>query len=150
MQDFTHGSPPNIVRAPAPLCEMWSFNGHSALLHVKWQSHESNSGQLNPSSSALSAPRKCQRMNCLDGMEGLFRECSLEDSNSHTISHANKIMLKILQARRQQYVSWELPDVQAGFWRGRETKDQIADFCWIVGKARGVPEKHLFLLHWLH
>ena len=46
------------------------------------------------------------------------------------------IMLKILQARRQQYVNWELPDVQAGFWRGRETRDQIADICWIMEKAR--------------
>ena len=51
-------------------------------------------------------------------------------------------MLKILQARLQQYVNCELPDVQAGFRTGRETRDQIANICWIMEKAR-VPEKHL-------
>jgi len=53
-------------------------------------------------------------------------------------------MLKILQARLQQYVNRELPDVQAGFRKGRGTRDQIANMCWIIKKAR-VPEKHLFL-----
>ena len=52
-------------------------------------------------------------------------------------------MLKILQARLQQYVNRELPDVQAGFRKGRGTRDQIASICWIIEKAR-VPEKHLF------
>ena len=55
-------------------------------------------------------------------------------------------MLKILQARLQQYVNHELPDVQAGFRKGRETRDQIANICWIIEKV-GVPEKHLFLLY---
>ena len=45
-------------------------------------------------------------------------------------------MLKILQARLPQYVNWELPDVQAGFKRGRETRDQIVNICWIIEKAR--------------
>ena len=45
-------------------------------------------------------------------------------------------MLKILQARLQQYVNWELPDVQAGFRKGRETRDQIANICWIIQKER--------------
>ena len=45
-------------------------------------------------------------------------------------------MLKILQARLQQYMNWEIPCVQAGFWRGRGTRDQIADFYWIMKKAR--------------
>ena len=62
------------------------------------------------------------------------------------ISHAGKIMLKILQARLQQYVNCELPDVQAGFRKGRGTRDQIANIHWIMEKAR-VPEKHLFLLY---
>ena len=53
-------------------------------------------------------------------------------------------MLKILQARLQQYVNSELPDVQAGFRKGRGTRDQIANIRWIMEKAR-VPEKHLFL-----
>ena len=52
------------------------------------------------------------------------------------ISHASKIMLKILQARLQQFVKQELPDVQAGFWRGRGTRDQIANIHWIIEKAR--------------
>ena len=51
------------------------------------------------------------------------------------ISHASKVMLKILQARLQQYMNCELPDVQAGFRKGRGTRDQIA-ICWIIKKAR--------------
>ena len=62
------------------------------------------------------------------------RECS----NYHTtlILHASKIMLKILQARLQQYVNQELPDVQAGFRKGRRIRDQIANIRWIIEKAR--------------
>ena len=52
------------------------------------------------------------------------------------ISHASKVMLKILQARLQQYMNWELPDVQAGFRKGRGTSDQIANIRWIIKKAR--------------
>ena len=52
------------------------------------------------------------------------------------ISHASKVMLKILQARLQQYVNSELPDVQAGFRKGRGTRDQIANILWIIEKAR--------------
>ena len=52
------------------------------------------------------------------------------------ISHASKVMLKILQAGLQRYVNWELPDVQTGFRKGRETRDQIANIRWIVEKAR--------------
>ena len=55
-------------------------------------------------------------------------------------------MLKILQARLQQHVNRELPDVQDGFRKGRGTRDQIANIRWIIEKPR-VPEKHLFLLH---
>ena len=72
-----------------------------------------------------------------------------ERSNYRTIaftSHASKVMLKILQARLQQYMNRELPDVQAGFRKGRGTRDQIANIRWIIKKAR-VPEKHLFLLY---
>ena len=50
--------------------------------------------------------------------------------------HTSKVMLKILQARLQQHVNRELPDVQAGFRRGRGTRDQIANICWIMEKAR--------------
>ena len=52
------------------------------------------------------------------------------------ISHASKVILKILQARLQQYVNCELPDVQAGFRKERGTRDQIANICWILEKAR--------------
>ena len=67
--------------------------------------------------------------------KGNAKECS----NYHTvalISHASKVMLKILQARLQQYVNSELPDVQAGYRKGRGTTDQIASICWIIEKAR--------------
>ena len=64
------------------------------------------------------------------------------------ISHASKVMLKILQARLQQYVNCEIPYIQAGFRKGRGTRDQIANICWIMEKARE-PEKHLFLLYQL-
>ena len=72
-----------------------------------------------------------------------------ECSNYHTIaliSHANKVKLKILQARLQQYMNHELRDVQAGFRKGRGTRDQIANIHWIIKKPR-VPEKHVLLLH---
>ena len=62
--------------------------------------------------------------------------------------HVSKVMLNILQVRLQQYMNCELPDVQAGFRKGRGTRDQIVNICWITVKTR-VPEKHLFLLYWL-
>ena len=60
------------------------------------------------------------------------------------------VTLKILQARLQQYVNRELPDVQAGFRKGRGTRDQIANIRWIIQKAREVQKKHLLLFYWLH
>ena len=60
------------------------------------------------------------------------------------ISHAGKGMLKILQARLQQYVNCELPDVQAGFRKSRETRDQIVIICWIIKKAREYQENIYF------
>ena len=67
--------------------------------------------------------------------KGNDKQCS----NYHTIaliSHASKVMLKILQARLQQYMNRDLPDVQAGFRKGRGTRDQIANIRWIMEKAR--------------
>ena len=86
--------------------------------------------------------------------KGNAKECS----NYHTIaliSHASKVMLKILQARFQKYVNHELQDVQAGFRKVRGTRDQIANICWIIEKAREFLKKtnkqnkknHLFLLY---
>ena len=61
-------------------------------------------------------------------------------------SHDSKVMLKILQARLQQYVNHEIPDVQAGFRKGRETRDQIANICWIMKKAREFQKNIYFCL----
>ena len=75
--------------------------------------------------------------------KGNAKECS----NYHTIaliSHISKVMLKILQARLQQYVNHELPDVQAGFRKGRGTRDQIANIHWIIGKARELQKNIYF------
>ena len=80
--------------------------------------------------------------------KGNARDCS----NYRTIaliSHASKVMLKILQARLQQYVNFEIPGVQAGFRKGRGTRDQIANIHWIIKKAREFQKKYLLLLYWL-
>ena len=85
--------------------------------------------------------------------KGNAKECS-NYCTIALISHANKVMLKILQARLQQYVNCELPDVQAGFRKSRRTRDQIANILWIIEKAREFQKKthththtHLFLLY---
>ena len=75
--------------------------------------------------------------------KGKAKECS----NYHTlalISQASKVMLKILQARLQQYVNREHPDVQAGFRKGRGTRIQIANICWIIKKAKEFQENIYF------
>ena len=80
--------------------------------------------------------------------KGNAKECS----SYHTIallSHTSKVMLKILQARLQQYVNHELPDVQAGFRKGGGTRGQIANIHWIIEKARELQKKHLHLLYCL-
>ena len=75
--------------------------------------------------------------------KGNAKECS----NYLTIalvSHTSKIMLKILQARLYQYVNCELPDIQAGFRKGRGPRDQIANICWLIKKAREFPKNIYF------
>ena len=75
--------------------------------------------------------------------KGNAKECS----NCRTIaliSHTKKVMLKILQARLQQYVNCKLPDVQTGFRKGRGTRDQIANICWIIKKAREFQKNMYF------
>ena len=70
-----------------------------------------------------------------------------KNANYHTIaliSHASKVMFKTLQARLQQYVNHELPDVQAGFTKGRGTRDQIANIHWIIEKAREFQQNIYF------
>ena len=80
--------------------------------------------------------------------KGNAKECSHYFTIA-LISHASKVMLKILQARLQQYVNCELPDVQAGFRKGRGTRDQMVNIRWIMVKAREFQKKHLFLPYWL-
>ena len=78
--------------------------------------------------------------------KGNAKECS----NYHTIaliSHASKVMLKILQARLQQYMNRELPDVQAGFRKGRGTRDQTANIQWIIEKAREFQKNIYFCVN---
>ena len=75
--------------------------------------------------------------------KGNAKECS----NYRTIaviSHTSKVMLKILQARLQQYMNHELPDVQASFRKGRGTRDQIANICWIIEKVREFQQNIYF------
>ena len=88
-----------------------------------------------------------------DWKRSVFVPISKKDNNKECsnyctialISHASKVMLKILQARLQQYVNHEVPDVQAGFRKGRGTRDQIANICWIIKKAR-ISENVFFCL----
>ena len=92
-------------------------------------------------------PQDWKRSVCIPiPKKGNAKECS----NHRTIaliSHPSKVMLKIPQARFQQYMNRKLPDVQAAFRKGRGTRDQIANICWIIKKSKRVPEKHLFLLY---
>ena len=96
------------------------------------------------SSAAVNMPAKLESSTVATGLEKVFipipkkgnaKECS-NYCTVALISQASKVMLKILQARLQQYVNRELPDVQAGFRKGRGTRDQIANIRWILKKAR--------------
>ena len=78
--------------------------------------------------------------------KGNAKECS-DCCTIALISHASKVMLKILQRRLQEYMNRELPDVQAGFRKGRGTRDQIASIYWIMEKAREFQKKRLSLLY---
>ena len=93
-------------------------------------------------SAALNMPANLENAAVATGLEKVkFHSNSKERQCSNyctiaLISHANEVMLKILQARLQQYVNRELPDVQVGFRKGRGTKDQIVNICWIIEKAK--------------
>ena len=106
---------------------------------------------------AQSCPTLCNPMNCsLPGssVHGIFQGRRLQwvaisFSNYRTIaliSHVSKVMLNILQTRLQQYVNWEIPDVQAGFRKGRGTRDQIANIQWIIKKAKEFQKNVYFCL----
>ena len=85
-------------------------------------------------------PANVENSEVATGLEKVrFHSSPKECSKYRTIaliSHASKVMLKILQARLHQYINRECPDVQAGFRNGRELRDQIANICWIIKKAR--------------
>ena len=91
--------------------------------------YASKSGKLNSGQSILKCHFSSQSPK--EAMPKMFKNHTIA-----LISHASKVMLKILQARLQQYMNRELPEVQAGFRKGRGTRDQIADICWIIKKAR--------------
>ena len=104
-----------------------------------------------------SCPTLCDPTNCsLPGssVHGIFQGrrpewVAISFSNYRTIaliSHASKVMLKILQTRLQQYMNWEIPDVQAGFRKGRGIRDQIANIHWIIKKAREFQKNISFCL----
>ena len=76
--------------------------------------------------------------------KGNAKECS-NYCTIALISHASKVMLKILQTRLQQYVNWEIPDVEAGFRKGRRTRDQIANIFWIIEKATEFQKNICFI-----
>ena len=76
--------------------------------------------------------------------KGNASEYSNYCTNALTL-HASKVTLKILQARLQQYMNWELPDVQPGFTKGRGTRDQITNICWIIEKAREFQRNICFI-----
>ena len=89
-------------------------------------------------------PQDCKRSVFIPiPKKGTAKECS-NYCTIALISHASKVMLKILQARLQQYVKRELPNVQAGFRKGRGTRDQIANICWIIKKAREFQKNMYF------
>ena len=94
--------------------------------------HRTGKGQFSFQSQGKAMPKNAQ-------ITTEFHSC---------ISHDSKIMLKILQARLQQYVNRELPDVQAGFRKGWGTRDQIANICWIIKKAREF-QKNIYFCYWL-
>ena len=93
-------------------------------------------------------PANLENSAVVTGLENVsFHSNAKECSNYCTtalISHTSKVMLKILQARLQQYVNHELLDVQAGFRKGRGTRDQIANICWIIEKAKELQKNIYF------
>ena len=140
--------------------ELWCWR---RLLRVPWTERRSNQSILKEISPGCSFGRTdaeagtpilwppdakgCKRSVFISiPKKGNAKECS-NYCTIALISHASKVMLKILQTRLQQYVNRELPVVQAGFRKGRGTRDKIANIRWIMEKAREFQKKHLFLLY---
>ena len=100
------------------ICKNQGFNTYSAFPDISWDIHDID----------WDIAKECSN----------YRTVAL-------ISHASKVMLKILQARLQQYMNWELPDVQAGFRKGRGSRDQIANIRWIIEKPREFQKNICFI-----
>ena len=126
--------------------EPWEVSLRTKL--VRWWNSSwaiSNSKRWCCKGAALNTPGYLENSAVAIGLEKVSfhsnpkeRQCQ-KYSNYHTIaliSHASKVMLKILQARLQQDMNQEFPDVQAGFRKGRGTRDQIANICWVIEKTR--------------
>jgi len=101
---------------------------------ANWENSVVSIGSVATGSVFIPIPKKDNAKECSN-----YRTIAL-------ISHTSKVMLKILQAKLQQYMNCELPDVQAGFRKGRGTRDQIAKIRWIIEKAREFQEKTSALL----
>ena len=102
-----------------------------------------NEREVAQSYPTLSNPMDCSLPG--SSIHGIFQARVLEWGAIAFSAHASKVMLKILQARLQQNVNHELPDVQAGFRKGRGTRDQIANICWVMEKAREFQKNIYFL-----
>ena len=117
--------------------QLSSFKSYKMMLWKCCTQYASKSGKLSSGHSwkrsvFIPVPKK-----------GDAKECS----NYHTIAliaHASKVMLKIFQPKLQQYADHEIPDVQAGFRKGRGTRNQIANVCWIIEKARELQQNIYF------
>ena len=117
---------------PVELFQLLKDEAVKVLYSICQEIWKTNSGQGTGKCVSIPIPKK-----------GNPKECS-NYCTTALISHASKVMLKILQARLQQYVNCELPDVQAGFRKGRGTRDQIANILWITEKAREFQENIYF------
>ena len=142
--------PPFLLAPISPSIRVFS---NESTLRMRWPKYWSFSFSISPSKICQQIwktqqwPQDWKRAVFIPiPKKGNVRECSNYQTVA-LISHASKVMFKILQARLKQYVNRELPDVQAGFRKGRGTRDQIANICWIMGKSKRVPENHLFLLY---
>ena len=109
-------------------------------MQVNWKSQQWS--RVWKRSVFIPIPKKGNVKGCSNYHTIAWYNCTAPSHNC--ISHASKVVLNILQARFQQYVNHELPDVQAGFRKGRGTRDQIANICWIIKKAREFQENIYF------
>ena len=130
---------------PTPVFLPGDSQGRGSLVGCRlWGHTESDTTEVTQQQQQQQWPQDWKRSVFIPlPKKGNAKECSNYRTNV-LILHASKIMLKILQARLQQYVNHELPDGQAGFRKGRGTRDQIANICWIIGKARNFQKNIYF------